>query len=118
MKTAEQPQHLNKFSKIGVLIPAVLLLAGIILIFASDFIVHKKEEENFDAMENRIASMIDDLSGVSDSEVILLTNENGTVSGAAVVCIGGDLSENKKNIIELITSLFGVGASDVFVGGK
>ena len=108
----------QKYTVKSLIIPITLLLIGIILVFGSDVLIKKKNDNYFDKMEERIASMIDDLEGITDSEVILLSDEDGNVKGAAVICSGGEISQNQKKIIDLITSLFGVGASDVFVGGK
>jgi len=118
MKTSEYNKASQNSGIKGLIIPIVLLILGILLVFGSDLIIKRKNAENSDKMEARIASMIDDLEGVSDSKVILLTDDDGNVTGAAVICSGGELSQNKKNIIDMITSLFGVGASDVFVGGR
>lgn len=102
----------------SLVIPIILLIIGILLVFGSDAIIKKKNESDFDKLETRISSMIDDLEGISNSEVILLTDDIGNIKGAAVICSGGEVSQNQKKIIDLITSLFGVGASDVFVGGR
>ena len=102
----------------ALILPLILMILGIILIFGSDSIFKIKNAHNIENTEQRLATMINDLEGVSDSEVMLLFNESGNVSGAAVICNGGNDSQNQKNIIDMITSLFGVGASDVFVGGR
>lgn len=109
---------LDRFSIKSMIIPIIMLILGLILIFGTDKFIDKKNAENADKIEDRLASMINDLEGVSESEVMLLMDDEGNVKGAAVICNGGALSCNQKNIIELITSLFGVGASDVFVGGR
>jgi len=118
MKSSNRSALSDKIGVKNMIIPLILLIIGLILIFGTDTFMAKKNAENADKMESRLAALINDLEGVSDSEVILLTDTNGNVTGAAVVCNGGDISQNQKNIIELITSLFGVGASDVFVGGR
>ncbi len=119
MKSSSESSFFReKLSIKSLIIPIILMIIGLFLIFGTDAFFEKKNAENTDKMETRLVAMINDLDGVSDSEVMLLTDDDGNVKGAAVICNGGDLSQNQKNIIELITSLFGVGASDVFVGGR
>lgn len=102
----------------GFIIPLLLLILGIVLIFGSDSILNLKKSESYEATEQRLVMMINDLDGVSDSNVMILFDDSGDVKGVAVICSGGEEYHNQKNIIDLITSLFGIGASDVFVGGR
>lgn len=99
-------------------IPLILILLAIILIFADKFTQDKKVSAEITDTESRLCSMVNDLEGVSDAEVMLLFDSNGNVSGAAIICIGGDMAINQKKISDLFTSLFDLRYCDVFVGGK
>ena len=118
MKTTERAVTLHKFNFKTIIIPIILLLIGLFFIFGSEIFTSSSNSEKANKLEARLVEMINDLDGVSNSEVMLLTDNEGKVTGAAVICNGGNLSENKMIIIEMITSLFNVGACDVFVGGK
>lgn len=100
------------------IIPISLLIIGLLFIYGSDKVHNTAQKQQAEIIEERLSDMIDDLNGISESNVMLLTDDLGNVKGAAVICNGGELSENQKSIIDMITSLFGLGASDVFVGGK
>ena len=101
-----------------IVIPMIVLIIGLILVFSDGEIAKSKDEKSKQDMEAKLCAMINDLNGISQANVMLLIDENGNVSGAAVICCGGDIPINQKSVIDLITSLFDVSTKDVFVGGR
>lgn len=68
-------------------------------------------------------------SSSTDSEIVIferdendaglvITVKSPDVLGVAVICEGGDSAVIKSEIINLVTSLFGIGSDRVYVGSK
>ena len=108
----------KKISFKAIFIPLVLILIAVILIIFDSITNKSASNDYLDDTEARLCSMINDLDGVSNADVMLLSDADGKISGAAVICIGGNEAYNQKNITDLITSLFDIRSCDVFVGGK
>ena len=145
----------------GIGVFAILLAAGFLLIFFSDFSgkdeknIENTVSEEFDfaeyesALESRLSQKINSVYGVSDSSVIVVLDSSYTyeylemssgnilvcesdgneipvpvkryapkVRGVAVICKGGDDPENKKTIIQLLSSLLDIPSNKIWVGGK
>jgi len=108
-----------------------LLFLGLCLVF------WPKTEPNDDVLyadrlEARLASMVDDLCGVSGSCVLLTTESLGEsvytmqnlvdtktpeIRGVAVICKGGDSPSLQKKITDLIAAVTGAPANRISVCG-
>ena len=117
-RNSSKLQILKNMSVKSLIIPLILIILAIILLFGDKLSSAQKVNAEIADTESRLCSMINDLDGVSDAEVMLLYDEDGNVSGAAVICTGGDDAQNRKKISDLFTSLFDLRYCDVFVGGK
>ncbi len=114
----------------------VLLLAGGALFGSkkSEAPAAPDEEEYLLALRRRAEALCDSVAGVSEAEA-LFTCETGfeyrytaagkpevalypRLNGIAVVCRGGDLPQNQKKIIDLLSAAFGLSAARISVAGK
>ncbi len=114
----------------------VLLLAGGALFGSkkSEAPAALDEGEYLLALRLRAEALCNSVAGVSEAEA-LFTCETGfeyrytaagkpevalypRLNGIAVVCRGGDLPQNQKKIIDLLSAAFGLSAARISVAGK
>lgn len=102
-----------KDKKIRLLFFAACFVLGLILVLWSGN--GKKEEPETAPVfavsdaEEEITALLASLNGISDVRVAVTLGEDGrTVSGIAVVCVGGDDPVNQKKILSLLCALYGL----------
>ena len=96
-------------SKGGSLIIVLILLATVILVFPSASSTDKEEAAD---LETKTAKLCSSVSGVGECRV-MLTYRDGEVYAVAVVCRGAESASVRRDITELVTSLFGIGTNRV-----
>lgn len=77
---------------------------------------NEKTDINADSTSSDTEIVVFEQDG--DDTGLILTVKSPEVRGVAVVCEGGDSSVIKAEIINLVTSLFGIGSDKVYVGSK
>lgn len=134
----------RKKADLPLLLCALLAALGILLLAGGALFGSKTEGETsaaaideaayLDGLRRRAEALCNSVAGVSDAEV-MLTCETGfqyrysaagrpevTVyprpNGVAVVCVGGDLPQNQKKIIDLLSAAFGLSSARISVAGK
>ena len=102
-----------KDKRIRLLFFAACFAVGLILVLWGG--TGKKEEPETAPVlaasdtEEEITALLASLNGISDVRVAVTLGEDGrTVSGIAVVCVGGDDPVNQKKILSLLCALYGL----------
>ena len=139
----EQTQTQKKKKPDLPLLLCILLAAlGVLLLAGGALFGSKKSEapaapdegEYLLALRLRAEALCNSVAGVSEAEA-LFTCETGfeyrytaaekpevalypRLNGIAVVCRGGDLPQNQKKIIDLLSAAFGLSAARISVAGK
>ena len=140
----EQTQTQKKKKPDLPLLVCILLAALGVLLLAGGTLFGSKKNETpaaaFDegeyllALPLRAEALCNSVAGVSEAEA-LFTCETGfeyrytaagkpevalypRLNGIAVVCRGGDLPQNQKKIIDLLSAAFGLSAARISVAGK
>ena len=134
----------RKKADLPLLLCALLAALGILLLAGGALFGNKTGGESASAapdeaaylegLRQRAEALCNALAGVSDAEV-MLTCETGfqyrytaagkpeialypKPNGVAVVCVGGDLPQNQKKIIDLLSAAFGLSSARISVAGK
>ncbi len=97
------------------ILPLLILGAALILfgvIFSSD---DAKEAKTGLTDEESLAVLCSSIEGVGECSVRVNYGEEGKVYAVAVVCNGAENSEVRARLIDLFTSLYGIGANRVTV---
>jgi hypothetical protein len=95
--------------KQGTVILLLLLLALAIFLLPSG---GDGDKENTADLESKTAELCSSVSGVGECRV-MLTYRDDEVYAVAVVCEGANSTSVRRDITELISSLFGIGANRV-----
>jgi len=123
---------------VAAMIGAVLLIFGSVLgngeVKKTALNAAELDRVYFEAAEKRIVSVCNSVNGVSDTEVLVAFSSGHTVeycsdnsvravrypsvAGIAVVCRGGDIPQNQKKIIDLLSAAFGISSTQISVAGK
>lgn len=95
----------------------IVVIIGIIAIIISVvFSLTEKNEKKFNGnTTSDIEGIIDAIDGVDEPRVIIYTDEEN-ICGIAVVYSGDKSFETKSKIYELISSLYGISYSRIYVG--
>ena len=64
--------------------------------------------------EARLEALFSQIDGVGECQV-MVTYKNGEVYAVAVVCRGADNPKVRESVVEVITSVYGIGANRVAV---
>ena len=93
---------------------AVALTVGLIFVTVLFFIT--PEEKESEPEEEGIASLCSDIDGVGECRVTVSYREGGEqVYAVAVICEGADDPEVRARIVDLFTSLYGIGANRISI---
>ena len=65
--------------------------------------------------EDRIAALCSSMDGVGECRVLLSCDEGGGVVSALVICEGGDRTEIRHRLTELLSSFYGIGYNRITV---
>ena len=122
------PSHsaLGRLSRLGVgkklaLAVAVLILGALMVLFGG---AEREETEERDALEAQLEEMCSSLSGVGSCRVMITykvtegrygSSGTKTVESVAVVCKGADKVGVRRELTEMMTALFGIGANRIYV---
>lgn len=97
-----------------------LALVGV-LIIAMGFVGGSGDKSEDMTDEERLCALCADIEGVGRCRVYIsyapsgYSSAQGRVEGVAVVCDGGDRAAVRSEIIELISSLYGIGSNRISV---
>lgn len=95
-----------------ILVPiALFIIVILILIFFGDSGEDSQPIENTESKLEMLCSQID---GVGECQV-MVTYRNDEVFAVAVICEGAESIRVKEKIVELITSIYGIGSNRVTV---
>ncbi len=94
----------------------LILIIGILAIIASViFTLTDKSKDTIEYSQSDIESLISNIDGISEAKVIVYkSGEN--IEGIAVIYSGDSSARTKNKIYELISSLYGITYSRIFVG--
>ncbi len=87
-----------------------LLLSGALLLFGASFDGGEKE-----TAPDALASLCSQIDGVGRCETLISLDDDGKVAAVAVVCEGAESLSVKKDLYELISSLYGVGYNRISI---
>ncbi len=96
------------------ILPVILLGAALIIIGAVFSGGEEERGEERTASED-IAELCSEIEGVGECRVSVAYNEEGSVYGVAVLCDGADNPEVKRRLVDLFSSLYGIGANRITV---
>jgi hypothetical protein len=97
------------------LIVAVLALGVSMMLFGRTEVSHGAAGDT----ELRVKELCEQIDGVYDVHVMIVSQDENNVGGIAVVCDGGDNAAIKLKLTEVLSTLFKIPASSVsVVGGK
>ena len=65
--------------------------------------------------EDRIEALCSNVDGVGECRVLLSCDEGGAVVSALVICEGGDKTEIRHRLTELLSSFYGIGYNRITV---
>ena len=92
----------------------VIFALGIILISFSFVGTGEKEESDF-GEEERISLLCSEIEGIGRCEVMLSHSSLGRVESVLIVCDGADSVKVRERIVDLFTSLYGIGANRISI---
>ena len=104
-------------------IPFLFVIVGVILIFTSDaienaFIGEKTSEGDASKKEREIAAFLEQGKDIDEVTVKLCLDGDGRVTGAAVICQGGEDAATKAMIVRLLSAALGLPSNKIEVSGK
>lgn len=97
------------------LIAALLVLGVALMMFGREGTAHVDEDDT----EARVRELCERIDGVYNVHVMIRFEDENAVRGIAVVCDGGETSEVKLKLTEVLCSLFNIPSGSVcIIGGK
>lgn len=104
-------------SRSGLFRVALILLAGIVLILISSGFRGSSEGEVSGevSLEEEVAEACSSIESVGRCRVMITYGEEGEVFAVAVLCEGAGSDRVRSDVVQLCTSLFGIGANRVSV---
>ena len=106
-----------------VLIAVLLALIGAAMILAGSF-EKSSEAEGRDELEAQLEQMCSSLSGVGSCRVMVTyrvtegrygSSGTKTVESVAVICKGADKAGVRKELTDMLTALYGIGANRIHI---
>ena len=93
-----------------------LLIIGAVLVLTGS-LVGGKDSEPVSAVteEQRLEELLASVEGVGKCRVMITYGEHGKVYSVAVLCDGAESVKVKSLVIELVSSLFGIGVNRIAV---
>lgn len=85
---------------------------------AGEYVYAKNDKSESDSDSSSLDSEIVIYDSGENDSGLIVTIKSPDVLGVAVVCEGGEKAVIKSEIIQLVTSLFGIGSDRVYVGAK
>lgn len=104
---------LKKFinEKRGKLLPLLVIPVAVLLIVLGSGIESQPAQST---PEDELAAVCSEIEGVGECRV-MVTYKDGEVFAVAVICEGAENIRTRERIIELITSVYGIGSNRVTV---
>ena len=94
----------------------ILILGVLMIIFGAILSKKDKATETANAENEEIAELCSKIDGVGRCRVyITYEEEGGRVYSVAVLCDGAEDVETRRDIVELFSSLYGIGANRISV---
>ena len=90
---------------------ALLAVLGVLLLTFGGRVGEEGEPD----LEGEVAELCSTVAGVGECRVMLTVSEGGEVQSVAVVCDGGDSARVRAALTDLLSDLFGIGASRITV---
>ena len=96
----------------GALRVGLIFLIGLFLLLFSGIFDGESTPKNNDPSLSELCSMVE---GVGACEVMISYGESGEVVAVAVICEGADSVSVKSTLVDMIGSLYGIGANRISV---
>jgi hypothetical protein len=104
--------ELQKFlsEKKGKLLPLLIIpIAVLLIVFGGG-----GESDDNVTPEDELAAVCSEMEGVGECRV-MVTYKDGEVFAVAVICEGAESPKTRQKIVELVTSVYGIGSNRVTV---
>lgn len=92
----------------------IILLISVLCIILIAFGDGGNDEKTSTAADDELSEVCSMIEGVGECRV-MMTYKDGEVFAVAVICEGADDPETEMRLVELITSLYGIGSNRVSV---
>lgn len=104
---------LPKIWKIGM----VLLLSVILILLLTEFGKEDAADGTAGSLEEEVEALCSSVGGVGECEVMITykDTESDEVYAVAILCEGADSVEVRADLVELIGSIFGIGANRIAI---
>ena len=96
------------------IVAATILVLGAVLLMLGGNLKGGEESESF-TLEERTAELCSLVNGVGECRVMITYGDDESVYAVAVLCDGAEAVSVQREITELTTSLFGIGANRVTI---
>lgn len=96
--------------KRGKLLPLLVIPIAVLLIVLGS----GESQSTEPSPEDELASVCSEIEGVGECRV-MVTYKDGEVYAVAVICRGADDIKTRERVVELITSVYGIGSNRVTV---
>ena len=116
MRTLKSDKRFKEFlssDKRGIVAAAVLVIGAVLLMLGGAFT--KDGERDSSTLEERTAQLCSLVDGVGECRVMITYGDDDSVYAVAVLCDGAETLSVRRELTELTTSLFGIGAHRVTV---
>ena len=101
------------FSSGGGRIAALLVIGALLLILGS--LGGEVSEAADETDEERLEAVCSSIDGVGRCRVMVSYGESGEVYAVAVLCDGADAVRVRESIVDLFSSLYGIGANRISI---
>ena len=111
-------RDLLKNKALPVLLLAVFMSITLILISENASNKQTNSPKEQERQEQALATFLEQTNGVDEVHLRLCIDENGKVTGAAVICSGGDDPIVSGKVIRLLSAALGLSSNRIEVCGK
>ena len=112
MKSANKFREFLSNDKRGIVAAVILVLGAVLLMLGGT--LSGGDGTDF-SLEERTAELCSLIDGVGECRVMITYGEDESVYAVAVLCAGAEAVSVRREITDLTTSLFGIGANRVTV---
>ena len=93
---------------------AALIVIGVLLLFVST-LGGEVSEASPETEEERLEAVCSSIDGVGRCRVMVNYGEGGEVYAVAVLCEGADTVRVRESIVDLFSSLYGIGSNRISI---
>lgn len=93
-----------------------IIILGILMVLLGSVIGSTEKEAAVEPTEEqRLSQMLSSVEGVGECRVMITYSDGGEVFSVAVLCEGADSVRVRGRVIELVSSLYGIGSNRIAV---